>query len=98
MIGGAGDDLLFGFSGNDYLVGGNGADKFRLWSGFGIDTLADFKQGEDKLLVRSRAPFADIISQSVINGSDTEIRQNGAIIGILKGVQITITASDLITG
>jgi len=66
------------------------------WSSSGIDTVADFKQGEDKLLVRSRARFADIISQ--LNGSDTEIHQNGAIIGILKGVQITITASDLITG
>ncbi|MEG4232269.1 calcium-binding protein [Microcoleus sp. Pol11C3] len=96
LIGGAGDDLLFGFSGNDYLVGGRGADKFRLWRSSGIDTIADFKQGEDKLLVRSRAPFADIVSQ--LNGSDTEIRQNGVIIGILKGVQITITASDLITG
>ncbi|MEP6487162.1 hypothetical protein NDI43_00650 [Microcoleus vaginatus GB2-A3] len=96
-MGGGGDDLLYGgISGNDYLVGGKGADKFRLWSGLGIDTVADFKQGEDKLLVRS--PFTDIISQSVINGSDTEIRQNGQIIGILKGVQITITASDLITG
>ena len=98
LIGGAGDDLLFGLSGDDYLVGGKGADKFRLWRGLGIDTVADFKQNEDKLLVRSRAPFTDIISQSVINGSDTEIRQNGAIIGILKGVRITITASDLITG
>ncbi|UNU27558.1 hypothetical protein [Microcoleus vaginatus] len=112
LIGGEGDDLLFGFSGDDYLVGGSGADKFRLWRSSGIDTVADFKQGEDKLLVRSgapflvssrfpfrvrsRAPFTDIISQ--LNGSDTEIRQNGQIIGILKGVQITITASDLITG
>ncbi|WP_445241873.1 hypothetical protein [Microcoleus vaginatus] len=98
FIGGGGDDLLFGgMSGNDYLVGGKGADKFRLWSGLGIDTVADFKQGEDKLLVLS--PLADIISQSVINGSDTEIRQNGQIIGILKGVQIQqLTASDLITG
>jgi len=96
LIGGGGDDLLFGLSGDDYLVGGSGSDKFRLWSSSGIDTVGDFKQGEDKLLVRSRAPFADIISQW--NGSDTEIRQNGAIIGILKGVQIAITASDLITG
>jgi hypothetical protein len=62
----------------------------------GIDSVVDFKQGEDKLLVRSSAPFADIISQW--NGSDTEIRQNGAIIGILKGVQVTITASDLMSG
>jgi len=95
LIGGAGDDLLFGMSGDDYLVGGKGADKFRLWKS-GIDTVADFKQGEDKLLVRSRAPFTEITSQ--LNGSDTEIRQNGVIIGILKGVRITITASDLITG
>ncbi|WP_445306049.1 calcium-binding protein [Microcoleus vaginatus] len=98
LIGGMGNDLLFGLSGNDYLVGGTGSDKFRLWRGWGIDTIADFQQGQDKLLVRSRAPFADIISESVINGSDTEIRQNGQIIGILKGVRITITASDLITG
>ncbi|MEG4088179.1 calcium-binding protein [Microcoleus sp. Pol12B4] len=107
LIGGRGDDLFFGKNGDDYLVGSSGADKFRLWMNYGIDTIADFKQGEDKLLVRSRLPypppleqipFADIISESVINGSDTEIRQNGQIIGILKGVQITITASDLITG
>ena len=95
LIGGAGDDLLFGMSGDDYLVGGRGADKFRLW-GTGGDIVADFKQGEDKLLVRSRAPFANISSQ--LNGSDTQIFQNSQIIGILKGVSINITASDLITG
>ncbi|MBW3586831.1 MAG: hypothetical protein KY448_13605, partial [Cyanobacteria bacterium 0813] len=62
---------------------------------------ADFKQGEDKLLVRSRAPFADITSQTAINNGtnnpETRIFQNGQIIGILKGFH-TITASDLITG
>ncbi|MEG4347009.1 calcium-binding protein [Microcoleus sp. A003_D6] len=73
LIGGAGDDLLFGLSGDDYLVGGRGADKFRLWMSGRIDTVADFKQGEDKLLVRSRAPFTDITSKSAINGLDTEM-------------------------
>lgn len=103
LIGGAGDDLLFGLSGDDYLVGGRGADKFRLWKGLGIDTIADFKPGEDKLLVRSRAPFADISFGSINNGLDTEIRQVGTlnpIIGILKGVSSSsiIPARDLITG
>jgi Ca2+-binding RTX toxin-like protein len=87
---------LFGSRGDDHLVGGSGSDKFKLARSSGIDNVADFKQGEDKLLVRSSAPFADIISQW--NGSDTEIRQNGAIIGILKGVKIRITASDLMSG
>ena len=95
LIGGGGDDLLFGMSGDDYLIGGKGADKFRLW-GTGGDIVADFKQGEDKLLVRSRAPFANISSQ--LNGSDTQILQNGQIIGILEGVSITIAPSDLIAG
>jgi Ca2+-binding RTX toxin-like protein len=87
---------LFGSRGDDHLVGGRGADQFKLGRNSGIDTVADFQQGEDKLFVRSSAPFADIISQW--NGSDTEIRQNGAIIGILKGVHVTITASDLRSG
>ena len=99
LIGGAGDDFLSAWSGDEYLVGGSGADKFRLWSSLGINTVADFKQGEDKLLVvRSRAPFIDITSKLAINGLDTEIYQKGVIIGILKGFKNTITPSDLIAG
>jgi Ca2+-binding RTX toxin-like protein len=96
LSGGGGDDILFGSRGDDHLVGSRGFDKFKLGKNSGIDSVIDFKQGEDKLLVSSSPPFADIISHW--NGSDTEIRQTGEIIGILKGVLISITASDLMSG
>lgn len=54
LIGGAGADTLDGGAGNDTLIGGDGADYFRFTTALGktnIETITDFRHGEDKLLL-----------------------------------------------
>jgi hypothetical protein len=52
IVGNAGDDILIGGLGNDILTGGAGADRFFRWRSItGIDTITDFKVGEDTLRV-----------------------------------------------
>lgn len=47
LDGKAGDDRIIGGGGNDKLTGGAGRDVFVFGSGFGTDTINDFKVGED---------------------------------------------------
>jgi|GEM_PF-981638 uncharacterized delta-60 repeat protein len=47
--GGDGDDEIWGGNGNDILNGGAGKDTFVIARGQGIDTIEDFKVGEDVL-------------------------------------------------
>lgn len=52
LEGGSGNDRLNGDEGNDILVGGSGADTFVFSSHLahgGIDTILDFRAGEDKI-------------------------------------------------
>jgi Ca2+-binding RTX toxin-like protein len=51
LNGGAGDDSLFGGAGKDVLIGGAGADRFVFDAfGDGLDTIADFVSGTDRLV------------------------------------------------
>ena len=49
LDGGAGDDLLVGAEGDDVLKGGAGADVFVFGVACGLDTVADFAAGEDRI-------------------------------------------------
>ncbi len=62
LIGGTGNDTLSGGVGNDYIDGGEnndtlrgdaGNDTFQFSAGFGIDSIVDFTQGQDKLNISS---------------------------------------------
>ncbi|USX11945.1 hypothetical protein NHH88_19845 [Oxalobacteraceae bacterium OTU3CAMAD1] len=57
LLGGGGDDTLTGGAGNDTLTGGVGADSIVLASKTGVDTVADFVSGTDKLVLE-RSVFA----------------------------------------
>ncbi|MGG6263109.1 M10 family metallopeptidase C-terminal domain-containing protein [Leptolyngbya sp. AN03gr2] len=78
-VGGAGDDFLIGGNaadifqgdaGNDTVVAGAGADKFMFDTGavfdttqLGVDTLADFRSGEDKIVL-DKGTFAALQSNT----------------------------------
>jgi Ca2+-binding RTX toxin-like protein len=53
LQGGRGSDSLRGGRGDDMLEGGEGFDRFVLEANSGLDTLADFMPGVDRLLVPS---------------------------------------------
>jgi len=60
LDGGAGADRLEGGGGVDALTGGSGADRFVFVPGDGIDRIADFAPGEDRLLFVGLAGAGDL--------------------------------------
>lgn len=66
------DDFLDGADGLDTLVGGGGRDRFFLRVGAGTDTIVDFENNLDKLVLGNNLNFEQI--SLVANGSDTEIQ------------------------
>jgi len=64
----SGNDILIGGSGNDVLLGGGGNDSFKYATGaafsnatLGIDTIADFQTGNDKIVL-SKKTFTALTS------------------------------------
>ena len=51
LSGGNGADLLFGGAGDDRLVGGTGANRFLFAGGGGRDVIADYRAGDDQLVL-----------------------------------------------
>ncbi|GAB4459608.1 MAG: hypothetical protein OHK0037_05330 [Elainellaceae cyanobacterium] len=85
LRGGDGDDLLDGGIGNDTLVGGAGRDTFVLGVRPGVDAIADFEVGLDKLrLTGGLSPDQLTFTSS---GSDTLIRYQDSTLAILSNVQ-----------
>lgn len=52
ILGGEGSDFLSGDRGNDTLTGGVGSDTFFITGLEGVDTITDFRPGEDQLRLR----------------------------------------------
>jgi Ca2+-binding RTX toxin-like protein len=72
----AGNDVLNGGKGADILVGGTGKDSFVLSQG--LDTIKDFKLGEDTLDVRGLLKAAGATSTDAVKDHMLEIVQKGA--------------------
>ena len=66
LYGEAGNDRLEGERGDDVLFGGIGADVFEFERGDGRDTIADFRNGEDRIDLDN---FSIAAATAVINGA-----------------------------
>ena len=75
-----GHDLLLGGAGNDTLRGGAGNDRFVFDKGDGVDSIVDFRDVDDVIIIRSGAEtYADL-----------DIRQAGANVTIGYGGDLII--------
>jgi len=92
---GAGADVLIGGLGDDRLLGGTGSDRFVLEKGIGRDTILDFQDGEDRLVLVGMK-FKDLkFSRS---GKNTTISFGKDQLAVLAGIQVSqITAADITT-
>jgi RTX calcium-binding nonapeptide repeat (4 copies) len=82
LIGGDGDDILIGSGNINTLTGGSGYDQF-VCQGLNRDTISDFNQSDDKLILtdlfKSRGysssnPISDNYLQFVQSGASTEVQ------------------------
>ncbi len=97
-----GDDTIEGGKGNDWLSGGNnygvgtdGSDRFVFGSGDGTDTILDFEEGKDILVIKGGLKFSDLAITNNAKGHAviTGYGENDSI--TLKGVSASIlTDSD----
>ncbi len=89
LYGGAGDDTIDGGLGDDWFVGGTGADVFKFTAGWGKDTVSDFEDGRDVLLLSGTGlAFADLTITQV--GSNTLITAEGENSILLSNIQTAV--------
>ncbi len=100
IYGTAGADSFTAGRGNDYLVGRGGADRFNFAPGCGIDVIADFASGSDRIALLGFAgigDFAAVQARSAVVGGNLQISISPTEGIILAGVT-TVGAGDFIFG
>jgi Ca2+-binding RTX toxin-like protein len=99
LLGGVGNDTLDGGAGQDILYGQAGSDTFLIRKGTGIDIIADFAPGTDRLDVRDYAfkTTAALMSRMTQVGADVSVDLGGGDSLILMGVKMTnLDTADLL--
>jgi Ca2+-binding RTX toxin-like protein len=94
IIGGNLNDTITGGAGNDTLTGGSGADTFTYAAGDGLDTVNDFSDSGDNLIV----PPRPVTSAPIQNGSDVDVSVNSTLAIKLKNVFLSSLTWDLSLG
>ena len=95
IIGGGGRDDIFGGRGSDDLTGGGGRDRFIFDRGNGRDTITDFQQNRDKIVVEGGADsFADLTITQV--GNDVRILIGNTRVTVEDDLIENFTAADFI--
>jgi Ca2+-binding RTX toxin-like protein len=102
LMGGDGDDWLNGMGGDDVLYGDAGADTFVFGRGTGVDTVADFRSGTDKLYLAGFgfADFAAVLAATQDDGSGNSfIDLGGGDRVVLRGVtKAQLASGDVVLG
>ncbi|MCA1992012.1 MAG: endonuclease/exonuclease/phosphatase family protein, partial [Coleofasciculus sp. S288] len=104
LFGQNGDDLLNGGLGNDTLQGGRGSDRFVLAVGEGTDTITDFTNGQDRIVLSGELLFEQL---TIVQGSDANVANtlisvtsgnSSELLAILTDINaMTINSADFIT-
>ena len=92
LNGGAGQDELIGGRAADVLFGGDGADTFALQEIGGVDTILDYRDGQDRLGLLSGLDFEALTIRQV--GSNSLIRSESDRLAILVGVDADVLDAD----
>jgi serralysin len=98
---GAGDDTLLGCGGNDVLHGEGGADLFVFDAGMGLDRIADFLPGTDRLQLRGLgvADFAQLLAVAVDGSEGVLIDFGNGQRLLLEGASaVDLRAEDVLFG
>ncbi|MBS1301750.1 CAP domain-containing protein [Loktanella sp. SALINAS62] len=96
LVGNNGNDLLFGGDGDDFLMGGAGADTFGFSAG--LDRIADFEVGIDRLLIAAGLAddVQDVIDRARVVDGDTIIDFDQGNMLIVEGLtDVTVLADNL---
>jgi len=95
IFGGAGDDTLARNTGNDLLYGNSGLDTFVLGTEDSEDTIIDFEDGVDKIMLGNSINWENITVDNGDSSLDTKIILANKVIGILRNVPVElITQAD----
>ncbi|MCC3572025.1 calcium-binding protein [Microcoleus sp. PH2017_34_RAT_O_A] len=95
LVGGEGNDYLSGDLGDDTLLGGLGSDRFLLSIDSGIDTIADFEDGKDLLILGNGVTFSQLAITESNGITQISFAATGQVFASLIGVSATaINATD----
>lgn len=96
LIGGSSTDYLYGDTGNDTYTGNGGFDYFLHDNTFGADTITDFTQGDDVMIIRTAgvASMANIVITQ--DGADALLTMGANSIRLTGVTAANLTAADFI--
>ncbi|MBB5746362.1 family 16 glycosylhydrolase [Brevundimonas variabilis] len=91
ITGTGGRQQIDGGSGNDVLIGGDGADLFVMSRGNGSDVIVDFGAGADQIRLAGYGlhSFGDVLAIARQTGSDVVLNLTAGEILILRNVSLT---------
>lgn len=94
--GGDGEDIVGGGAGRDRLIGGSGNDVFVFGAGYGRDTIVDFEDGADTILlaIDGIASFDDVLHSARDTLTGLDLKFDGGDILSLRGVDIAALSAD----
>ncbi|MDB9509927.1 calcium-binding protein [Kamptonema animale CS-326] len=98
ISGGEGADFISGDAGDDILIGGGGQDRFVLAPFAGIDTIVDFEDSEDIIVLSGGFTFAQLKIIPGNNGPLITVARTGEVLAIVEGIAVsTLSTRDFIT-